>query len=220
MAIPLVLDLEGRRCVVVGGGRVAERRIAALLPSGAGLLVVAPEVTRRIRSLAGRRRLRWRRSAYHPSCLKKVSLVLAATSDAATNRRVARDAERLGLFVNVADDPGLGTVMMPAILRRGDLLVAVSTSGLSPGLSRSLRDDLEARIGPEYGEYLKIVGSVRRRLRRAVDDPRDRARRLRRVPEAALLARLRAGRRREAWRAALLAAGLPAEGGSGHGPAS
>jgi precorrin-2 dehydrogenase/sirohydrochlorin ferrochelatase len=133
---------------------------------------------------------------------------------------VARDARRLGLFVNVADDPGLCTLVMPAILRRGDLLVTVSTSGLSPTLARSLRDDLGARIGPEYGEYLRIVGSVRRRLRLAVVDPRDRARRLRRIPSVALLARLRSGRRREAWRTAGRAAGLPEGGGTRHGAAS
>jgi precorrin-2 dehydrogenase/sirohydrochlorin ferrochelatase len=220
MGIPLVLDLAGRRCVVVGGGRVAERKIGVLLPSGADLLVVAPEVTARIRSLAGRRRLSWRRAGYHPSCLRRASLAYAVTSDPATNRRVARDAQRLGLFVNVADDPGLCTLVMPAILRRGDLLVTVSTSGLSPTLARSLRDDLATRIGPEYGEYLRIVGSLRRRLRAVVEDPRDRARRLRRVPGAVLLARLRSGRRREAWRTARRAVGLPEGGGARHGAAS
>lgn len=220
MAVPMVLDLAGRRCVIVGGGRVAERKIGVLLPSGADLLVVAPKITTRIKALAVRRRLGWRRAGYHPSCLRRASLAFALTSDPATNRRVARDARRLGLFVNVADDPGLCTLVMPAILRRGDLLITVSTSGLSPTLARSLRDDLGARIGPEYGEYLRIVGSVRRRLRLAVVDPRDRARRLRRVPGAALLARLRSGRRREAWRTARRAAGLPEGGGARHGAAS
>ena len=220
MAVPMILDLTGRRCVLVGGGRVAERKIRALLPSGAELRVVAPEATARIRSLARHRRLTWKRASYGPSSLRGAGLVFAATSDEATNRRVARDARRLGLFVNVADDPALCTLVMPAILRRGDLLVAVSTSGLSPALARSLRDELSARIGPEYGEYLRMVGFIRRRLRRDVDDPRDRARRLRKVPGGTILARLRSGRRREAWRTARRAAGLEAEGGMRHGAAS
>jgi siroheme synthase-like protein len=151
--------------------------------------------------------------------LKRARLALAATSDPVTNRRVARDAGRLGLFVNVADDPGLCTLVMTAMLRRGDLLVAVSTAGQSPALARSLRDDLAVRIGPEYGEYVRIVGSIRRRLRASVGDPRDRARRLRRVLAAPLLARLRAGRRQEAWRAARRAAGLLPAGGSRDGSA-
>jgi len=220
MAVPVVLDLAGRRCVIVGGGRVAERKIAALLPSGADLLVVAPRVTARIRELAKRRRVRWRRASYRPLCLRRARLALAATSDRATNRRVARDAGRLGLFVNVADDPGLCTLVMPAVLRRGDLLVAVSTGGLSPALARSLRDDLAGRLGREYGEYVRLVASIRRRLRACVDDPRQRARRLRKVLGMRLLARLRSGRREEAWRAARRAAGLPAAGGSRNGSAS
>jgi len=219
VAVPVVLDLAGRRCVIVGGGQVAERKIAALLPSGADLLVVAPKVTARIRELARRRRVRWLRARYRPLYLKQARLALAATSDPVTNRRVARDAGRLGLFVNVADDPGLCTLVMTAMLRRGDLLVAVSTAGQSPALARSLRDDLAVRIGPEYGEYVRIVGSIRRRLRASVGDPRDRARRLRRVLAAPLLARLRSGRRQEAWRAARRAAGLLPAGGSRDGSA-
>ena len=109
---------------------------------------------------------------------------------------------------------------MPAVLRRGDLLVAVSTGGLSPALARSLRDDLAGRLGREYGEYVRLVASIRRRLRACVDDPRQRARRLRKVLGMRLLARLRSGRREEAWRAARRAAGLPAAGGSRNGSAS
>ncbi len=220
MTVPVVLDLTGRRCVIIGGGRVAERKIATLFPSGADLLVVAPRVTDRIRELARRRRVRWRRALYRPLWLRGARLVLAATSDPATNRRVARDAGRLGLFVNVADDPSLCSLVMPAVLRRGDLLVAVSTGGQGPALARSLRDDLEGRLGREYGEYVRMVASIHRRLRACVIDPRQRARRLRKVLGTRLLARLRSGRREEAWRAARRAAGLLAAGGARHGSAS
>jgi precorrin-2 dehydrogenase/sirohydrochlorin ferrochelatase len=220
VVVPLVLDLAGTRCVIVGGGKVAERKLAALLRSGADLLVVAPEVTARIRNLVRRRRVRWRRALYRARHLAGARLALAATSDRGTNRRVARDAGRLGLFVNVADDPGLCTLVMPAVLRRGDLLVAVSTTGQSPALARSLRDDLAVRLGPEYGEYVRIVGSIRSRLLARVSDPRDRARRYRRLLRAPIRARLRSGRRREAWRAARRAAGLLPAGGTRDGSAS
>ncbi len=206
-AVPLVLDLDGVPCLVVGAGRVAERKIAALLRSGARIRVVAPWATPRLRALARRGSLTWDRGPYRRAHLRGARLVIAAASDSTANRAVARDARRRGVFVSVADDPDLCTLTLPAVLRRGPLVVAVSTSGESPALARALRDDLAKRIGPEHGVYVALVGSIRRRLRR-VPDPADRRRRYRRLLGAPLLRLLRSGRRTEARRAARRAAGL------------
>jgi siroheme synthase-like protein len=206
-AIPLVLDLAGVRCLVVGAGRVAERKVAALLGSGARIRIVAPRATPRLRALARRGSLTWDRRRYRTAHLRGVRLAIAAASDPAANRAVAREARRRGVFVSVADDPDLCTLTLPAVLRRGPLVVAVSTSGESPALAKALRDDLARRIGPEHGAYVALVGSIRRGLHR-LPDAAERRRRYRRLLAAPLMRLLRSGRRAEARRAARSAAGL------------
>jgi siroheme synthase-like protein len=201
--------MSGVRWRIVGGGRVAERKIATLLRAGAHVEVVAPRVTGRIGRMARRGRVRWRRAAYRPDLLKTAPFVVAATSDPGTNRRVALAARRRGAFVSVADDPDLCTLFMPAVLRRGDLLIAVSTGGTCPGLARQLRDSLARTFGPEYASLVRIAASIRGRLRRTVRDPRARARRSSRLLGGPVLRLLRSGRTRAAWRAARRAAGLP-----------
>ena len=207
-ALPLFLDLSGISCRVVGAGRVAERRIVALVRAGARVTVVAPRATRRVADLARNGRLVWRREGYRSGGLRGARLVVAATSDARVNRAIALQAGRLGLFCNVADDAKLCTMTVPAVLRRGPLQLAVFTGGESPALARRLRDDLARRYGPEYGTYLRILGSVRRRLLRSVGPGALRTQRYRRLLDAPVLRLLRAGRIAEARRAARCAAGL------------
>jgi precorrin-2 dehydrogenase/sirohydrochlorin ferrochelatase len=206
--VPLVLDLEGVLCVVVGAGAVAERKIGTLLRGGARVRVVAPAATPAIRALARRGRLDWRRSGWRPASLRGARLVLACASDVAINRAVAARARSAGAFVSVADDPDLCTLMLPAVLQRGDLLVAVSTGGGVPAASRRVRDDLRASVGREYAAWVRLLGVVRRRLRAACPEPAERRRRIRRLLRAPILKLLRAGDGKEAWRAAWRAAGL------------
>ncbi|HEU4401597.1 MAG TPA: bifunctional precorrin-2 dehydrogenase/sirohydrochlorin ferrochelatase [Candidatus Polarisedimenticolia bacterium] len=206
--LPLILDVRGVACLVVGGGRVAERKTVTLLGSGAAVRIVAPVATTRLRSLARSRSITWIRSTYRRHHLTGTRLVFATTSNPATNRAVARDAARRGIFVNVADDPSRCTLLVPAVLRRGALLLAVSTSGESPSLARALRDDLRRRLGPEYAAYVRILGGVRRLMRAAFADPVARERRARRLLKAPILPLLRTGRNAEARRAALRAVGL------------
>ncbi len=206
--LPVVLDVEGVRCLVVGAGPVATRKIGALLAAGARVEVVAPRAGERVRALARRGAVRWRRGSYRPGDLRGARLVVAATSDGAVNRAIARAARRRGLFVNVADDPVLGSLMMPAVLSRGPLRIAVSTSGESPALARALRDDLAHAFGAEYASYVRLVGEIRRRLQAAGCGEASMRRRYGRLLRAPLLDLLRRGRRAEARRAALRAAGL------------
>ncbi|MFQ5876780.1 MAG: bifunctional precorrin-2 dehydrogenase/sirohydrochlorin ferrochelatase [Acidobacteriota bacterium] len=166
-ALPVVLDLRGVPCLVVGAGRVASRKIAALVRAGARVRVVAPGAAPRVRTLARRGRLVWVRSRYRRGGLGGARLVVAATSDRGVNREVAREAKRRGRFVNVVDDPDLCSLLFPAVLARGPLLLSVSTSGASPALARALRDELAKRYGPEYGAYVRLVATLRRRLRGA-----------------------------------------------------
>ncbi len=209
--IPLMLDLAGVPCLVVGAGRVAERKVRVLRRAGARLSLVAPRATPQLRAMARRGALRWRRRRFRLADLRGARLVFAATSDEAVNNAVARAAWRRHLFVNVADDPEAGSLQMPALLRRGALVVAISTSGRSPGVARALRDDLARRFGSEYAAYVAIIGAVRGRLLRDVGDERERRRRLRALLRAPILPLLRRGSagaaRAAAWRAAGLASG-------------
>jgi len=205
--VPVVLDLEGVLCVVVGAGAVAERRIRTLLRGGARVRVVAPVATPAVRRWARRGQLDWRRSVWRPVSLRGARLVLACASDAAVNRAVTARARSAGAFVNIADDPELCTLMWPAVLRRGALLVAVST-GRVPGASRLVRDELQTAVGREYAAWVRLLGVVRSRLRVACPDPAERRRRIRRLLRAPLPKLLRAGAGMRARRAAWQAAGL------------
>jgi siroheme synthase-like protein len=177
--LPIVLVQTGVRWLVVGGGRVAERKLRVLLGAGADVLVVAPRATEAIMRWARAGRLRWRRAAYRSKDVQGVRFVLAATSDSATNRAVARGARGARAFVGVVDDPTLCTLFMPATLRRGDLVVSVSTLGRFPGLARAVRDELARHVGPGHDRQVRILGSMRRRLQREFPDRRERARLIR-----------------------------------------
>jgi precorrin-2 dehydrogenase len=206
--LPVVLNLEGVPCVVVGAGPVAARKTRALVAAGARVVVIAPRAGPAIRLLARRGALRWRRKRFSPGDLDAARLAVAATSERTVNNAVGLAAGRRGLFVDVADDPGLCTMLMPAVLARGPLQISVSTSGESPALARALRDDLKRSFGREYASYVRILGEMRRRLQAGAGGGIARDRRYRRLLRAPLLDLLRRGRRADARRAALRAAGL------------
>ncbi|MCX6358008.1 MAG: bifunctional precorrin-2 dehydrogenase/sirohydrochlorin ferrochelatase [Candidatus Aureabacteria bacterium] len=158
---PIFLNLNGRDCLVVGGGSVAERKVLGLLASGARVSVIAPEACPRLKRLGRARRIRLVRRRYAVSDLRGQGLVIAATDDPATNARVTRDARAKGILVNVADAPALCDFYLPATLRRGDLQIAVSTKGRSPALAKRIRMELEGRYGPEYAALLNQAARLR-----------------------------------------------------------
>lgn len=155
---PIFLDLSGRRCVVVGGGEVANRKARKLLQARAEVVVVSPEVKPEIESMAIDVRLR----RYEEGDLEGAYLAFAATDSREVNAAVAREAQKRGVFVNVADKPSEGNFALPSTLRRGGLQVAVSTGGASPTLARSIRGELEKQFGPEWAG---LVEELRRRRR-------------------------------------------------------
>ena len=163
---PICVDMAGRPCLVVGGGPVAERKVAGLLEAGARLTVVSPAVTRRLDGWAVEGRIRWRRRGYVANDLVGQSLAFVATDDGAVNADVARDARRAGVLANAADDPLHCDFILPAVLRRGDLTVTVSTGGASPALSRAVRDELDAYLAREdYAGLVGVAADARQALR-------------------------------------------------------
>jgi precorrin-2 dehydrogenase/sirohydrochlorin ferrochelatase len=171
---PVFLKLDGRRCLLVGAGKVAEQKIAGLLSAGAEVHVVAPQASERIRQLAAARQVQWSARTFVPGDLDGVALVVAATSNAVVNGEIFRQAEARHVLCNVVDDPEHCSFYYPAVVRRGDLQIAISTAGNSPALAQRLRAELEETFGPEYGRWLRWLGAVRMRLFRRPLDPQRR----------------------------------------------
>ncbi|SFJ10948.1 precorrin-2 dehydrogenase / sirohydrochlorin ferrochelatase [Paenibacillus sp. UNC496MF] len=148
---PMMMNLTGRRCVVVGGGPVAERKTLGLLDGGAGeLIVVAPRVTAKLEELAVSGSIALERREYMESDADGAFLLFAATDDRLLNGRVAADAARFGALVNTADAGGEGDFATPAAVRRGELVIAVTTGGASPGLAALLKRRLAGQYGPAF----------------------------------------------------------------------
>lgn len=153
---PIFLDLNGKRCVVVGGGEVANRKARKLLQARAEVVVISPQVRPEIESMA----VEVRRRPYERGDLEGAYLAFTATDSREVNSAVAREARERGVFINVADEPSEGSFALPSTLRRGGLQVAVSTGGASPTLARSIREELEKKFGPEWAG---LIESLRRK---------------------------------------------------------
>jgi precorrin-2 dehydrogenase/sirohydrochlorin ferrochelatase len=216
---PMMVDLAGKRCLVVGGGAVAERKVTLLVECGAGVEVVSPKATSRLTALASSGRIRLRRRPVRPSDLAGAFLVVVATDDPRVNREVAGRVKNAGGLVNVADDPAACSFLVPAVIRRGDLTVAISTGGGSPALAKKLRQRLEQTIGPEYEAFVAALRLLRERARRAIADPEARQAIHRRAVESDLFEE--AARGDSAAVAARIEGlvGFPRRGGAGDRPA-
>ena len=161
---PAFLKLTGRHCLVVGAGPIAQEKIQSLLHAGAMVRVVAPHATDSVRTWARARKIRWEPRKFRPADLKGVFLVVAATSSPALHARIYRLARRRAVLCNVVDDPAHCDFYYGAVVRRGELQIAISTGGHSPALAQRLRKKLEREIGAEYEHWLKKLGAARKRL--------------------------------------------------------
>ena len=191
---PVVLLLEGRKVLVVGGGTVAASKVEGLVAAGAVVHVVALAVGPEVRAQP----VTWEERAYAPGEVAGYRFVVAATDDPEVNRQVFEDGEAAGLFVNAADDPAHCSATLPARFDRGPLLVTVSTSGHSPALAGWLRDRLGEAVGPEHEALLELLAETRAELaaRGESRPPAD----WRRALDSGMLDDLRAGRLAEAER--------------------
>ena len=161
---PIYLDMSRRRCLVIGGGAVAERKIAALLETGAEVTVLAPDVTDAVAGLSKQNAIRFTARCYEDGDLDGFELAFVATDDPQVNAAVYREGRSRGVWVNSADDPARCDFILPSVLRRGDLTVAVSTGGTSPALARTVREELELYFTQEYESLAKLAAEVREEL--------------------------------------------------------
>ncbi|MDE2849865.1 MAG: bifunctional precorrin-2 dehydrogenase/sirohydrochlorin ferrochelatase [Acidobacteriota bacterium] len=208
---PVFLSLAERLVVVKGGGPVAERRVTGLLRCGARVRVVAPELTPELEQRALGGEIEHVARPYRPGDLEGAALALAEPGDPASDALFYAEAERRGIFANVEDDLEHCSFIMPALVRRGDLVVAISTSGRAPALAVRLRERLERELGPEYGALLGLAGRLRTPLARTVPDFEERRRRWYELVDSEVLALFREDRTAEARELAEQIMGVAAE---------
>ncbi|MDI6703897.1 MAG: bifunctional precorrin-2 dehydrogenase/sirohydrochlorin ferrochelatase [bacterium] len=158
---PLVLDLTDKECVVIGGGEVACRKVTSLLACQAKVTTVSPALNSQLRDYAINKRIIHIEREYRKEDLKDAFLVIGATDDRSVNVKIANDAKGLGLLVNIVDSPDLSNFLVPASLRRGKLIIGISTSGASPALAKKIRKDLEDIYGEEYATFVDLLGNLR-----------------------------------------------------------
>lgn len=169
---PIFLNIEGRRCVVIGGGPVAERKVEGLLRDGASVTIISPSLTKCLESLANEEKIRHLARDYREGDLAEYQLAFVATDDDGVNAAVAREGSERGVWVNAADDPAHCDFILPSVLRRGELVVAVATGGSSPALSRVIREELESYFSEDYATLAAIAAEVRRELKERSVNPK------------------------------------------------
>lgn len=183
---PIFLKLKNKLCVVVGGGKVAERKILSLLPTEAQIKVISPELTEKLEPLSREEKFIWIKRPYQRGDLQGAFLVIAATNDPQVQEAVFKEAEERGLPCNVVDKPEFCTFFVPSTLKRGNLLIAISTSGASPAVARRLRETLESLFPQEFALYLELMKAIRMEILKKELDPIEKEGRLQRLALAPL----------------------------------
>ncbi len=184
---PMMMDLQGRPAAVIGGGAVAERKARSLVDCGAKVTVVAPELTEGLQSLVAEGAVVHRARKYERGDLDGATVAFVAVDDVDASAAAAEDARSAGVPVNVVDCPELCDFIVPSVVSRGPLTIAISTGGASPAWARKIRENLEAEFGDEYCRLLDAVGAVRRRCLESISDPERRREALKNAADDSLL---------------------------------
>jgi len=180
---PVFLNLRGKRCIVVGGGRVAERKTLSLLKSGADITVISPELTKRLKEKNSKRAIKHIPRKYKKGDLKNAFLVIAATDSNETNKKISEDAPHL---INVVDVPSMCNFISPSLVKRGPLTIAISTSGVSPSIAKAIRKELEKLYGAEFGKRLASLKNIRAKAMAEIKDKKKRERFLKKLGAEAI----------------------------------
>jgi siroheme synthase-like protein len=198
---PIFLDIEDRDVVIIGGGPVCERKAETMMKYGARVTVIAPEFTDQIAQWAAAGALKIRQKKYEPSDLDGASIVIASTDDEDVNTRVASDCRQRRIPVNVVDVTHLCEFIVPAIVEQGSIQLAVSTGGKSPALARTLKEDLQKFVGPEYAEVNDLLGTLRPSAKKILPTDIDRKRFFDGIIALGVVDMVRQGKRRQAYEA-------------------
>ncbi|UCE71439.1 MAG: bifunctional precorrin-2 dehydrogenase/sirohydrochlorin ferrochelatase [Nitrospiraceae bacterium] len=185
---PAFLDLNEKKTVVIGGGAVAERKVRALLRTGAQVSVISPDITAGLLSLKDRGAIKHYRRHYRKGDLQGALIVIAATSSSTVNAKIADDA---GHLVNVVDMPEKGNFIVPSRVKRGPLTIAISTEGASPALAKAIRKEIEGRYDKDFGLYLYFLETLRKKAMVKIRDRKKREKFLKSLASAEMLENLR-----------------------------
>jgi len=158
---PVFLDIREKKCIIVGGGDVAARKAERLLDCGAKVFVISPRLSPELAELKEKKLISHLASEYKGDLIDRASLIIGATDDEETNAQISLDARSKGIPVNIVDDPQKCDFILPSLVQRGDLAIAIGTGSKSPALARQLREELEAKYGKEYEIFLNILGNLR-----------------------------------------------------------
>jgi siroheme synthase-like protein len=197
---PIFIDVEDRSVVIIGGGEVCARKAETMMRYGAKLTIVSPEFTPEIERWAGDGHLTIMRKRYETNDIEDAHIVIASTDDTTVNERVAADARALRIPVNVVDVPRLCEFIVPAIVEKDGIQIAVSTGGKSPAIARTLKEDLNRTVGPEYSEINDLLGSLRDSAKATLPTDTDRKRFFDGIIASGVLNLLREGKRSDAYR--------------------
>ena len=209
---PIYIDIEDRDVVIIGGGNVCARKAETMMKYGARVTIVSPEFTDEIEEWAREGRLTLKRKHYEDADLEGANIVIASTDDQQVNEQIAADCRRRRIPVNVVDVTPLCEFIVPAIIEKGSIQIAVSTGGKSPALARTLKEDLQRLVGPEYTEVNDVLGTLREGAKAVLPTDVDRKRFFDGIIAKGILDLLREGRRKEAYRViaeACVEAGVP-----------
>jgi precorrin-2 dehydrogenase/sirohydrochlorin ferrochelatase len=167
---PVYIQLQERPCVVIGGGKIAEGKVEGLLTAEAKVTVISPNLSLRLHELAEEKQITYLARAYQPGDLLGAFMVICATDQAEINHQVWQEASANRQLVNVVDDTPRCNFIAPSILRKGDLTIAISTSGKAPALAVRLKERFQRELGPEYERFLELAGGLREPLARNIPD--------------------------------------------------
>jgi precorrin-2 dehydrogenase/sirohydrochlorin ferrochelatase len=195
---PINLQISHQPCVVVGGGSVAERKVAGLLAAGGTVTVLSPDLTRNLAALVEEKKITHVARTYQQGDVKGYFIVICATDNSSINQLIAEEGRNLGALVNVADAPELGNFSVPSQIAHGDLLLTISTGGKSPALAKKLREELEEQYGPEYGTYLDLVAKARAQIKTQISTAKEREVFWRETLDQEVIILLKAGKIKEA----------------------
>ena len=201
-------DLQSRRCLVIGGDSEAERKVEGLLAANASVTVISETLTDNMTLWANQHRIAWLPRAWQPGDMEGVWLAIATTRDCALATRLKDEAEQHGVLLNVTDDVPHSNFVAGSVMRRGPLAIAVSTSGCSPALAARIRQQMEQRFGPEYADFLDLLGELRQPVSARYPSPQARKLLWTQLLDSDMLDLLRKGQPEQARRLASQLAGL------------
>lgn len=198
MSYPINLNLNGKKCAVVGGGSVAERKVSGLLAAGGAVTVISPEITENLKILANEKKIIWIQDAYKSGMANGYFLLIAATNSEEANILAINEAKSFGALVNAPANPALSDFSVPAVMRRGDLSVAITTEGISPALSRIIKEEIGEFVPKNIDEWLKFLKDIRKDMKEKLKTSKDRENFWRKALNKRIFTLLKEGRLKEA----------------------